>query len=206
MAFGKPGRPPADRLARQGEIFTAVGPLILACGVRRLSMPEAAHAACLSIGGLYHYFPTKRELVLHGLDDAARERLCRLHQPEVAARLAEGLEPAIEAYLDYSTRMLAFARPSVQAALELGVPDVLALLTPGWRHNVADLTQAIALLSAGTSDAEREALGRAIRSLGLGFLVDPEADLGEWRTQARLLIDGHLARTRLTNQTPSFRA
>jgi len=32
--------------------------------------------------------------------------------------------------------------------------------------------------------------------LGLGFLVDPEADMGEWRAHARLLIDGHLARTR----------
>ncbi|MBK9715090.1 MAG: TetR family transcriptional regulator [Kouleothrix sp.] len=27
-------------------------------GVRRLSMRQAAAAACLSIGGLYHYFPT----------------------------------------------------------------------------------------------------------------------------------------------------
>jgi AcrR family transcriptional regulator len=196
MAFGKPGRPPADRLARQGEIFEAVGLLILERGVRRLSMPEAAHAACLSIGGLYHYFPTKRELVLHGLDEAARERLCRLHQPEIARHLADGLDRAIEAYLDYSARMLAFVRPSVQAALELGLPDVHGLLNPGWTHNVADLTRVIALLSPETSPCEREALGRAIRGLGLGLLVDPRADMGEWRAHARLLIDGHLARTR----------
>ncbi|MBK9715083.1 MAG: helix-turn-helix transcriptional regulator [Kouleothrix sp.] len=64
MLFGKRGRPPEDRLARQREIYTAVAPLIEREGVRRLSMRQAAAAACLSIGGLYHYFPTKRELVL----------------------------------------------------------------------------------------------------------------------------------------------
>jgi len=63
----KPGRPPEDRLKRQHEIFLAVAPLIERYGARRLTLRQAARAAHLSLGGLYHYFPTKRDLVLHAL-------------------------------------------------------------------------------------------------------------------------------------------
>jgi AcrR family transcriptional regulator len=51
MAFGKPGRPPEDRLARQREIYEAVVPLIYRDGARRLSIREAARAAHMSVGG-----------------------------------------------------------------------------------------------------------------------------------------------------------
>src|SRR5215218_11328364 len=61
---GKPGRPPEDRLRRQHEIFLAVVPLIERYGAKRLTMRQAARAAHLSLGGLYHYVPTKRDLVL----------------------------------------------------------------------------------------------------------------------------------------------
>src|SRR5258708_10463699 len=77
VVFGKKGRPPEDRLARQKEIYAAVSPLILQEGARQLSMRHAAQAACLSIGGLYHYFPTKRDLMLHGLCPEATHRHCQ---------------------------------------------------------------------------------------------------------------------------------
>jgi hypothetical protein len=51
----KPGRPPEDRLKRQYEIFLAVAPLIERYGAKRLTMRQAARAAHLSLGGLYHY-------------------------------------------------------------------------------------------------------------------------------------------------------
>jgi AcrR family transcriptional regulator len=73
---GKPGRPPEDRLKRQHEIFLAVAPLIERYGARRLTMRQAARAAHLSLGGLYHYFPTKRNLVLHALKPEAVARVC----------------------------------------------------------------------------------------------------------------------------------
>jgi AcrR family transcriptional regulator len=60
---------------RQREISTAVAPLIEREGARRLSIRQAA--AGLSIGGLYHDFPTKRELVLHGLCLEAIVRRCQ---------------------------------------------------------------------------------------------------------------------------------
>jgi len=118
--FGKRGRPPEDRLVRQREIYTAVAPLIVQDGARRLSMRQAAQAACLSIGGLYHYFPTKRELVLHGLCPEALLKLCQDfhaqfgHLAEMDPRryIDEGIEVVVE--------QVRFCRPAIHAALELG--------------------------------------------------------------------------------------
>src|SRR4029453_18316555 len=61
------GRPPEDRLLRQREIYAAIAPLILRTGVKQLSMEQAASAAHVSVGSLYHYFANKRDLVLCGL-------------------------------------------------------------------------------------------------------------------------------------------
>ncbi len=76
MAFGKPGRPAEDRQLRQREIFLAVAPLLVERGVRGLTMRDAARAAHISVAGLYHYFPTKRDLVLHSLRPDAFKRMC----------------------------------------------------------------------------------------------------------------------------------
>jgi AcrR family transcriptional regulator len=195
MSFGKPGRPPEDRVARQIEIFRAVAPLLLERGVRGLSMPQAAHAACLSIGGLYHYFPTKRELVLYGLNHDARDRLCREYRTQLADLARWSLEQGITAYLDHSVRMFSFVRPSARAALELGMGDVQELLRVGLDHNVGDLAETIRALAPQSTPADREALSRAIRRMSLGALLDEETDFTELRGQIRLLIDGHLART-----------
>src|SRR5215217_6623972 len=73
---GKPSRPPEDRLKRQQEIFLAVAPLIERHGAKRLTMRQAARAAHLRLGGLYHYFRTKQDLVLHALRPEAVARLC----------------------------------------------------------------------------------------------------------------------------------
>ena len=90
MTFGKLGRPPEDRLARQDEIYRAVSPLIVEVGARQLSMRQAARAASLSIGGLYYYFPTKRELLLHGLCPAALLRYCAEFHAEFDHLTASG--------------------------------------------------------------------------------------------------------------------
>jgi AcrR family transcriptional regulator len=70
MGFGKPGRPREDRLARQQQIFGAVRDLLAPGRTRALTMAQAARQAN-SVGGLYHYFPSKRDLVLFGIDEHA---------------------------------------------------------------------------------------------------------------------------------------
>jgi AcrR family transcriptional regulator len=191
MAFGKPGRPPEDRLARQREIYEAVVPLIYRDGARRLSIREAARAAHMSVGGLYHYFPTKRDLVLHGLSEDARARLCQENRSRLGDLSGWSAGRHVEAYLDLSIRMFSFARPSVQAALELGAEELQAVLDSGMRTNVGELVETLRLVDAGVPEEDLEALARALRRVMLGALVDRHADLGETREQMRVLIEGH---------------
>jgi AcrR family transcriptional regulator len=193
MAFGKPGRPPEDRLARQREIYEAVTPLIYRDGARRLSMRDAASAACLSIGGLYHYFPNKRDLVLHGLRDDARARICQGYRERIADLTAWSVEAYVELYLELCREMFGFVRPAVLAALELGVEEFQAQLAAGLTTNVAELAETLHQLAPDFPQSELERLGRGIRRIVLGTLVDRDADLREMQEQVRALIEGHLA-------------
>ena len=196
MAFGKPGRPPEDRLARQREIYEAVSPLIYRDGARRLSMRDAASAACLSIGGLYHYFPNKRDLVLHGLRDDARARICQGYRARIADLAAWSVEAYVELYLELCLEMFGFVRPAVLAALELGVEEFQAQLAAGLTTNVTELAETLHQLAPDIPQSELERLGRGIRRIVLGTLVDRDADLREMQEQARALIEGHLASAR----------
>ena len=191
MAFVKPGRPPEDRLARQREIYEAVVPLIWREGARRLSMRAAARAARMSVGGLYHYFPTKRDLVLHGLREDARARLCREYRSDLGDLSGWSAERHVEAYLDLSVRMFSFAKPSVQAALELGAEELQAVLDAGLSTNVGELVETLRLVEAGVPEEDLEALARGLRRVALGALVDRHADLGETREQMRALIGAY---------------
>lgn len=194
MSFGKPGRPPEDRLSRQQEIFEAVSPLILKYGAKDFSMREAAHAACVSIGGLYHYFPTKRSLLFHGLDLAARDRICRDFRELLATFATWRPDDAIEAYLEHSRTLYAFVRPSVRAALELGSAELQQCLDQGFTRNVDELAQTLRLVAPHIDEAELAALGRTIRRIGLGSLLDAESDLDEVIDEIRAVIDGYVRR------------
>ena len=168
MTFGKPGRPPEDRVARRIEIYQAVAPLILRYGAKGFSMREAARTACISIGGLYHYFPTKRDLLLYGLDTDARDRLCVEFREAVATFASWRPDDAIDAYLRHSREMLAFVRPSARAAFELGLAELQDGLDQGFSRNIEELTQTLRHVAPHLTDAQLESLGRTIRRIGLG--------------------------------------
>ena len=196
MAFGKPGRPPEDRLARQAEICAAVGPLILARGVGRLSMREAAHAACLSVGGLYHYFPGKRELALHPLRPEALLRTCRdfhtAHSPLVEH------DPAayLDAFLDFLAGTAMFLRPAVWAALELGAADFQDSLALGFQMPAIH-EEFLGLLGRALPDAagrDLPGLANAVRRAVAGAVLDKGTTEATLRTELAALLAGHPAR------------
>jgi AcrR family transcriptional regulator len=118
--FGKPGRPPEDRIQRRGEIWAAVSPLIEKSGARSLTMREAAAASFLSLGGLYHYFPDKRSLVLYGLDQGAHERVCLEFKARYGHLKDSDPHAAAEAFIHFFGDRVSFVRPAIRAALELG--------------------------------------------------------------------------------------
>ncbi len=193
MAFGKPGRPPEDRLARQAEICAAVGPLILARGVGRLSMREAAHAACLSVGGLYHYFPTKRALAFHPLRPEALLRPCRDFHAAYG-HLAER-DPAayLAAYLDLLARTAIFLRPAVWAALELGAAEFQDSLALGFRLPVI-YEEFLGLLGRALPDAagrDLPGLANAVRRAVVGALLDKGTTEATLRAELAALLAGH---------------
>jgi AcrR family transcriptional regulator len=145
----------------------------------------------MSVGGLYHYFPTKRDLVLHGLREDARARLCREYRSDLGDLSGWSTGRHIEVYLDLSIRMFSFAKPSVQAALELGAEELQAVLDGGLRTNVGELVETLRLVDAGIPEEDLEALARALRRVVLGALVDRHAALDETREQMRVLIGGY---------------
>jgi len=194
MTFGKPGRPPEDRLARQREIYEAVTPLLLTIGARQLSMQQAAKAACLSIGGLYHYFPTKRELALHGLDLEARTRLCDEYRERIRNLLTLGVQGYLDCYIEHSVRMISFIRPAVHAALDLGANEFRAALDSGLNANINELMESLRLLMPQADDENLECLARGIRRVAFGSLFDRVFDPDELHDQLRALLDGYLSR------------
>lgn len=194
MTFGKKGRPAEDRLARQREIYTAVSPLIMEIGARQLSMRQAADAACLSLGGLYHYFPTKRDLVLHGLrPDAIRHRCQEFHDQfdhlaelDTKRYIDEGIVLVVE--------HVRFGRPAIHAALELGTESfwevIETLLISASRDFEVNLQRVV----PEVSDQELHQWGRTICRTICAALLDKRIAPDELRGELQMLVDGYVNR------------
>lgn len=191
MAFETSGRPPEDRLARQREIFEAVAPLILKKGTRRLSMIEAADAACISIDGLYHYFPVKRDLMLHPLQPEAMARCCQDFRARYDT-LAD-TDPAAYAdrYFEYAVRQMEFFRPAVHAALEIGVQDLWATVTQGIDAGVGNFTAALHRLAPGIPQEGMTALRGTLRHELLAAVLEKDLSPEELEGRLRALVTEH---------------
>jgi len=203
MAFGKSGRPAEDRLARQREIYVAVSPLILKTGVRYLSMRVAARAACLSVGGLYHHFPSKRDLVLHGLQPEAITRHCQGFHDKYDCLATSDPLTYLDAGLDYLTDSLLFVRPAFHAALELGIKTFDNVLQVRLAHATDEFAAALRdtfpdAAEHAVSDAGR-AFGRAVFSA----LLDKNITGPEFRGELLALVNGYLVvrQATVTTQT-----
>jgi AcrR family transcriptional regulator len=197
MTFGKKGRPTEDRLARQREIYTAVAPLIVRGGARQLSMRQAAQAACLSIGGLYHYFPTKRELVLHGLCPEAIMRRCQEFHAQFEHLAEADPQQYIKEGIDLIVSHVGFCRPALHAALELGTEsfwEVIETLLTGTEQAFEVNLQR---LCPAASDQEIQRWGRSIRRALGAALLDKSISPDELRDDLRILIDGYASRVPL---------
>jgi AcrR family transcriptional regulator len=187
---GKPGRPPEDRLRRQQEIFLAVAPLIERYGARRLTMRQAARAAHLSLGGLYHYFPTKQDLVLHALKPEAVARVCA----EFHGRHAdlERTDPGryVQADVDYMARQCFFLRPAFQAALELDAEVAWDHIQASIEGGLESCTRPLAHALPECTPEEIRGLGRSVRRTFFSALIDRTVTPDELRHELLSLIRG----------------
>ena len=194
MAFGKLGRPPEDRLARQSEIYCAVAPLIVRDGARQLSMRQAAGAASLSIGGLYYYFPTKRELLLHGLCPAALLRFCAAFHGEYDALTATDPQRYLAVGIGVVARQAQFCRPSIKAALELGADSFQEVVETLLANTTLDFEVHLQKAAPEVGEEELHKCGRAIRRAIFAALLDQSASPEELQDELRILVDGYVRR------------
>lgn len=191
MSFGKKGRPAEDLLARRREIYEAVSPLILQIGARQLSMRQAASAACLSIGGLYHYFPTKRDLVLHGLSVEALNRWCHDFHAQFGYLASIDPEEYLNQCLQDTLRIIRFLRPAFYAALELGTDAFWEVIYKVVTLTVQEFSMALRLLVPEKNEQELNRIGRAIRRSICAGVLDKTATDSEIMDELRALLDGY---------------
>jgi AcrR family transcriptional regulator len=190
MAFGKVGRPPEDRQLRQREIFLAVAPLLVERGVRGLTMRDAARSAHLSVAGLYHYFPTKRELVLHSLRPDAFKRMCGDFMKASGHLQAEAPGRFLREFVEFSVHEVSFVRPAIHAALEIGANEFWAAQEAGIATALEIMVAALRGAYPTATDVELAHLARAIRRTLMAALLDRSVGDEELREQLRALMLG----------------
>jgi AcrR family transcriptional regulator len=187
--FGKPGRPREDVFRRRLEIYTAVAPLLEKAGARGLTMRQAATAAHMSVGGIYHYFPSKRDLVLFVLSPDALQRLCeRPHQLQPPFERTES-QAHLTTFLEGLVRGVPFLRPAVLAAIELGASPALDFVEATMTVSAHEFAQAVRAVRTDMGDAEVRTLDRAVRHVTLGAMLDPSVTPSELRSELYALVE-----------------
>lgn len=188
--FGKPGRPPEDRIQRRREIWAAVAPLIVKEGARNLTMRQAAAASFLSLGGLYHYFPDKRSLVLFGMNQEAHERICGEYKARYGHLKTSDPQAAAEAFIHFFAGQVSFVRPSLQAALELGAEEFTARLEMNIDMGLDDFLQTLRLALPDAQDRDLRAVARSMRRMVFAGLLDRSMTQAEIEAELRAIVSG----------------
>lgn len=188
--FGKPGRPPEDRLQRRREIWAAVSPLIEKHGARNLTMRQAAAACFLSLGGLYHYFPDKRTLVLFGLDQQAHEQVCGEFKARYGHLKDTNPHAAAEEFVHFFGERVSFIKPAIYAALELGSEDFMSRLERNINVGLEAFVETLRLALHDADERNLRAVARSVRRVVLAGLIDRSATQQEIEDEVRAVMTG----------------
>ncbi|HUE68322.1 MAG TPA: TetR/AcrR family transcriptional regulator [Candidatus Acidoferrum sp.] len=188
--FGKPGRPREDRIERRREIWAAVSPLIEKSGARSLTMRQAAAASFLSLGGLYHYFPDKRSLVLYGLDQDAHERVCVEFKQQYGHLKDVDPQAAADAFIRFFGARVSFIRPAIRAALELGAEDFMSRLETNINMGLEGFIEVLRLALPESDERDMRAVARSARRVVLAGLMDRSVTQSEIEEELRAVVAG----------------
>jgi AcrR family transcriptional regulator len=164
--------------------------LIEQFGARNLTMRQAAAASFMSLGGLYHYFPDKRSLVLFGLDQEAHERVCAEFRAQHGHLKDSDPQAATEAFVQFFAGRVAFVRPAVHAALEMGAEEFMSQLEVNINTGLEGFMETLRLALPEADDRDLRVIARSVRRLVLAGLLDRTSTQAEIEEELRALVIG----------------
>lgn len=192
MSFEKPGRPANDPAQERLRIYAAILPVSRTHGARA-RMSALAEAAHMSVGGIYHYFDSKRNLMLHGLDPEALALACGTFHGAVLEAADDGPEAVAAAYVDKSVYMFRLIQPAALAAVEMGIGEMRTQLEKSLHRDADGLIQVLATVAPDLADGSRSDLATAIRRTLLALSLDADATEDDVRQQLTALLRGFIA-------------
>jgi len=167
-----------------------VAPLLLDRGVRRLTMRDAARAAYLSVGALYHYFPTKRDLVLHGLQQEPLGRFCHDYFAKFFGIRSQDPWRFFDGFVEFQAQACLFVRPSVQAAVELGSEAFWPALDGVIELGLGKFADALRVAVPDASELDVTRLARSVRHVFIAGMFDQSMTADELRNEIHAVIEG----------------
>jgi len=183
MTFRKRGRPREDRVARRLEIFEFVAPSLAELG-HRISMRQAAQAAHVSVGTLYAYFGSKRELLLYGLNQEPVAFICRRFEVEHGGLRTTDPGRYREALLDFMITNIVAMRASVDTAIRMGPKETHERIDRVIHRPIPEFVALVANAmpeQRGRSAAAERLLRRVIAGALLERRISAEALRGQLR-------------------------
>jgi AcrR family transcriptional regulator len=190
--FGKPGRPPEDGFRRRWEIYMAIAPLLEKVGAKGLTMRQAATAARMSVGGLYHYFPSKRDLVLYGVSPESMQGQCEQSHQRLAPLERTDPHAHLATFLDDLAWVVSAVRPALVAAVELGAGPALDTIEAAMKVALQEFVRAIRAVRTDMGDAEAQTLDRALRHTMFGAMLDRSVTPSDLRSELRSIVEVRL--------------
>jgi hypothetical protein len=144
---------------------------------RRMAVGIIANSASgicrnfISVRGLYRYFPTKRSLVMFGLDGGSLEDACDEFFSRYERLKISDPPGAMNAIIRFVAQQVFFFRPTVVATLELVSDDLLSrietMLSMGDK-----VIEELVLALPDARDRDWKAVARSIRRLTLAAYVE----------------------------------
>jgi len=190
----------ADVEHQRAHIAHAVWRLA-ARGLERVSLREVAAEAGVSMGRVQHYFPTKDEMLLHGLQLAHQRMQARIEQRLAGMGDRAGNREVLHAVLDE----LLGEDPDTRQAIRVSVayatravddPRIAAILTDGDADILALAAEVIGQArddGRARDDADPEQEARILFTLATGLGAEVALH-GASVTRARTTLNYHLGR------------
>lgn len=149
-------------------------------------MAEAARAAGVSVGTLYHYFSDKRALLLYGINPEPANYICERFRQE-HGHLARDIEAFRHALADLIVDTLLLMRGSVDAAIAMG-PEVVRDQVDAVTNQPVEAFESLIAMAVRSERANAGQVERAIRRSVVSALMEKDFAPDELRIHFKSLL------------------